>query len=75
MNKLNKSLSSKVRPIANIINPRDKLYDVGPLSTNHEKVEGLKQATTPPIVTYTGYRLVAAESIFSHLGFAAETGG
>lgn len=50
-NKLIKSLSSKVRPITNIIKPRAKLYEVGPALTNHEKVDGLKQATTPPIVT------------------------
>lgn len=61
MNKLTKSFSSRVRPIANIIKPRAKLYEVGPLSTNHEKVDGFRQATTPPTVTYRGYRLAAVE--------------
>ena len=73
MNKLSKSLSSKVRPMANIISPSDKLYEAGPLSTNHAKEDGFKQATMPPTVTYKGYKLAAVDNIFSHLGFAGVT--
>lgn len=51
MNKPTKSLSSKVRPIANMINPSDKLYEPGPVFANQAKVEGFRQATTPPTVT------------------------
>lgn len=51
MNKATKSLSSKVRPIANMINPSDKLYEPGPVFANQAKVEGFRQATTPPTVT------------------------
>lgn len=58
-NKPIKSLSSRVNPIANIINPSDKLYEAGLLLTNHAKADGLKQATTPPVVTYSGYKLAA----------------
>lgn len=45
------SLNSKVRPIANIINPRVKLYEAGPLLTNHAKVDGFTQATNHPTIT------------------------
>lgn len=74
MNKLSKSLSSKVRPIANIISPSVKLYEPGPLLTNHEKVDGCKQATMPPTVTYRGYKLAAVDNTFSNLGFAGVRG-
>ena len=70
MNKLSKSLSSKVRSMANIISPSDKLYEAGP---NHAKADGFKQATVPPTVTYKGYKLAAVDNIFSHLGFAGVT--
>ena len=73
MNKLSKSLISNVRPIANIMRPSDKLYDPGPLFTNHANADGLKQATMPPTVTYRGYKLAAVDITFSHLGFVGVT--
>ena len=68
------SLSSKVRPIANIINPRAKLYEAGPLFTNHAKVDGFTQATNHPTITYRGYKLAAVSKNLSQLGFAGVRG-
>lgn len=65
-----KSLNLRVTPIANMMKPREKLYEAGPAFTNHAKAEGFRQATIPPTVTYRGYKLAAVISTFSHLGFS-----
>lgn len=64
-----KSLSSRDNPMANMINPSDKLYEAGPLLTNQAKADGFKHATTPPVVTYSGYRLAAAFRALSNPDF------
>lgn len=46
-----KSLNLRVIPIANMMKPSEKRYEVGPAFTNHAKAEGFRQATTPPTLT------------------------
>jgi hypothetical protein len=55
------------RPIDNMMMARERLYEAGPLLTNHENTEGFVRAMVPPTVTYTGYKLVAIERASLHL--------